>query len=262
MPELPEVEIYRRYFETNGVGRSVADVDVRDARILDEVTPRTFEKRMRERTFTATRRHGKHLFVATDGPWSLHLHFGMTGDLLAYQDPAAEPSYPKVVFRFDDGGYLAYDDARLFGLVGTLRDVDAFIEEKKLGIDPLAPQFTLKAFRELLRSRRGAVKPLLMGQRVVAGLGNLYVDEVLYRVGVAPLRSVESLSAAEVAALHRSIRKVLGDAIEINASGARYPKSFFLPHRGETEHCPRCGAVIRVEAIGGRTTYWCPGHQK
>jgi formamidopyrimidine-DNA glycosylase len=262
MPELPEVEIYRRYFQTHGLGRPVADVDVRDPRILDEVTPRTFEKRLRGRTFTATRRHGKHLFVPTDGEWSLHLHFGMTGDLLAYRDAEAEPSFPRVVFTFDDGGYLAFDDMRLFGVVGTLRDVDAFIREKKLGLDPLRPEFTARAFREALRNRRGAIKPLLMGQRVVAGLGNLYVDEVLFRIGVSPKRGAEELTDAELAALYRTTRKVLKDAIQINESGARYPRSFFLPHRGERESCPKCGGLLRCEVIGGRTTYWCPKHQK
>ena len=261
VPELPEVEIYRRYFEEHGVGRKVEDVDVRDARILDEVTPRTFEKRMVGATFRVTRRHGKHLFVTTDREHVLHLHFGMTGDLLSYREDKLAPNFARVIFRFDDGGSLAYDDMRLFGLVGTVRDVDEYIAAKKLGVDPLSPMFRPKSFRDSLRKRRGAIKPLLMGQQVVAGLGNLYVDEVLYRIGVAPLRRTEELSDAEIAALHRTIRKVLEDAIEVNESGRPYPRSFFLPHREEGERCRKCGAQIRRDTIGGRTTFWCPGHQ-
>src|SRR3954454_3322698 len=188
MPELPEVEEYGRYFTRHALNRTIKRVDVRDERILGIVRKDAFMRRLRGRAFTHVRRHGKHLFVQAGTAW-LHLHFGMTGDLAFYRDVAKEPRFARVVFDFADGSHLAFDDMRLFGVVDLIDDPDEFIAAHRLGRDPLDPKFRLADFRELMAKRRGAIKALLMSQDVVAGLGNLYVDETLFVTGIHPKRT-------------------------------------------------------------------------
>src|SRR3954451_147947 len=208
MPELPEVETYGRYFARHALKRRIDHVDVRDERILGEIRKEAFARKLRGRTFGRVRRHGKHLFIDAGGVW-LHLHFGMTGDLAFYRDVRKEPRFARVVFDFDDGAHLAFEDMRLFGVVDLIDDPDAFIAEHRLGRDPLDPKFRVGDFRELIARRRGAVKALLMSQDLVAGLGNLYVDETLYETGIHPRRSAEKLRDADVEALYTTMRKIV-----------------------------------------------------
>src|SRR5437764_14817649 len=126
MPELPEVESYGRYFARHALRRTIKRADVRDERILSAIRKEAFARKLRGRKFTRVRRHGKHLFVDAGGVW-LHLHFGMTGDLAFYRDVAKEPRFARVVFDFDDGSHLAFEDMRLFGVVDLIDDPDAFI---------------------------------------------------------------------------------------------------------------------------------------
>lgn len=251
MPELPEVEEYGRYVARHALRRTIKRVDVRDERILGEVRKETFARRLRGRAFTDVRRHGKHLFVFTGEARApvVHLHFGMTGDLAFYRDRAKEPRFARVVFDFDDGSHLAFEDMRLFGVVDLIDDPDAFIAAHRLGRDPLDPTFRAADFRELMSKRRGAIKALLMSQELVAGLGNLYVDETLYETGVHPRRSAEKLSDAEVRALFTTMRKIV-----------RKPNRK-LP-RDEGDRCPKCGGTIKRAVVGGRTTYFCAKHQR
>jgi len=252
VPELPEVEEYGRYFARHALRRRIARADVRDERILGEIRKETFARRLRGRTFEKVRRHGKHLFVMTNGQAGapvVHLHFGMTGDLAFYRDAAKEPRFARVVFDFDDGSHLAFEDMRLFGVVDLVDDVDAFIAAHRLGRDPLDRKFRLNDFEELIAKRRGAIKALLMSQDLVAGMGNLYVDETLYLTGIHPRRTTGKLKKAEVHALFETMRKVL-----------RKPNRK-LP-RDEGERCPRCGGTIKRAVVAGRTTYFCGKHQK
>ena len=246
MPELPEVEEYARVFARHALDRTIARVRVLDERIL-AVPPRQLQA-LRGRRFTRVRRHGKHLFAQAGDLW-LRLHFGMTGDLTT-----AEERFARVVFHFDDGTLLAFDDMRLFGVVDLVRDPDAYILEHRLGPDPMA--IGLREFRARLAGRRGAIKPLLLSQEAVAGVGNLYADETLFRSGIHPRRSVERLGDDEVKTMFGNLRGVLREAIE----GRR--RIFLIDHREEGERCPRCGGTISRAVVGGRTTYFCPGHQR
>jgi formamidopyrimidine-DNA glycosylase len=248
MPELPEVETYGRYFARHSLKRRIERVDVRDERTLGEIRKDVFVRKLRGRTFTRVRRHGKHLFVDADGVW-LHLHFGMTGDLAFYRDVRKEPRFARVVFDFDDGSHLAFEDMRLFGVVDLIDDPDAFIAAHRLGRDPLDSKFGADDFRELVRKRRGAIKAQLMSQALVAGLGNLYVDETLYETGINPKRSVEKLKDAEVRAVFETMRKI------VRKPDRRLP-------REEGERCPKCGGTIKRAVVAGRTTYFCGKHQK
>jgi len=250
VPELPEVEEYGRYFARHALRRRIARADVRDERILGGIRKETFARKLRGRTFTQVRRHGKHLFVFTGrqaGAPVLHLHFGMTGDLAFYRDAAKEPRFARVVFDFADGSHLAFEDMRLFGVVDLIDDPDAFIAAHRLGRDPLDPKFRIDDFRELVAKRRGAIKAMLMSQDLVAGLGNLYVDETLYVTGIHPKRT--NLNDAEVRAVFIAMRKIV-----------RNPNRK-LP-REEGERCPKCGGTLKRAVVAGRTTYFCGTHQR
>src|SRR5438067_9180493 len=138
MPELPEVELYCRYFASHALHQRVAAVRVLDERILG-VRVAALKRAVVGREFVQVRRHGKHLFADAGSSW-LHLHFGMSGDLFYYREDA-QPRFARVVFEFENGAHLAYDDMRLFGVVDITPDPDAFIAEHRLGPDPLDPAF-------------------------------------------------------------------------------------------------------------------------
>lgn len=259
MPELPEVEIYARTFATNALNQTIRAIDVVDPRIL-AVREDVFRRKLAGRSFTRVRRHGKHLFADAGTTW-LRLHFGMTGDLAYYRDPSPRPRFARVVFDFEGRAHLAFEDMRLFGVVDLTPSPEAFIEERRLGADPLDDRFTLAAFRKLLEGRRGAIKSLLMSQDVIAGIGNLYADEALFQCGIHPRRPVDDLEPGEVRALFQSIRRVLQAAIARLGRGADQPRQWLLWHRERGEECPKCGGIIERSVVFGRTTYFCPRHQ-
>ena len=264
MPELPEVESYTRYFAQHALHQRIARVDVRDERILTDIRKDTFARKLKGREFTSVRRHGKHLFASAalsagadaQATW-LHLHFGMTGDLAYYRDGESAPRFAKIIFAFEGGGHLAFEDMRLFGLAELIDSPDEFIRERALGPDPLDPSFTIARFRAILERRRGAIKSLLMSQEIIAGLGNLYVDEILFQTSIHPRRGVDRLSDAEKRALFTTMRRILRTAIARDLP----PRALFH-HRESGERCPRCGGTINRTVVFGRTTYFCAKHQR
>jgi len=245
MPELPEVESYARTFVRHALHRTIARVRVLDARVL--AVREAALRALKGRQFTRVRRHGKHLFAQAGDVW-LRLHFGMSGDLTTEQE-----RFARVVFEFADGTLLAFDDMRLFGVVDLVRDPDEFIRERGLGPDPL--MIGLRQFRARIAGRRGAIKPLLLSQELIAGVGNLYADETLFRSGIHPRRGADRLGDDDIKSLFANLRRVLRDAI-----GGR--RVFLITHREEGEPCPRCGGTLRRAVVGGRTTYFCDLHQK
>jgi formamidopyrimidine-DNA glycosylase len=184
VPELPDVELYKRRLDQHALHQKIARVVVSDARILGELKERAFGARLKGNRLEGTRRHGKHLLVqlANDG-W-LTLHFGMTGDLRYVEPPDAEVPYDRVRLVFERGS-LAYVNRRMLGRVGLTEDADAFIAAEQLGPDALDPAFDLGALSAALDGRRD-VKTVLMDQAVVAGIGNLYADEILFQARLHP----------------------------------------------------------------------------
>ncbi|HEX7681079.1 MAG TPA: DNA-formamidopyrimidine glycosylase family protein [Thermoanaerobaculia bacterium] len=260
MPELPEVELYCRYVARHALLQRIRAVRVLDERILG-VRKAVLLRALTGRQLTRVRRHGKHLFADAGSTW-LHIHFGMSGDLYWYQGDAGQPRFARVVFDFEDGARLAYDDMRLFGVVDLTPDPDAFIAEHRLGPDPLDSAFRLPLFRRIVAGRRGAVKSLLLSQDIIAGMGNLYADEALYRASVHPRRAVDTLSAAEVKAIFHCMRAILKEAIAFKSRGGDYPGRYLVQHREEGDRCPLCGGTIQRTVVFGRTTYFCGRHQR
>ena len=189
------------------------------------------------------------------------LHFGMTGWLSYYEQKADRPPYTQLLIGFDNGHHLAYVDPRKLGRIALTDRPSSFVKAHRLGLDALALDFD--RFRELAsRQRRGAIKPWLMNQEIIAGVGNVYADEILFQTRIDPRRNADALDEAELKRLFKSLRKVLEKAIEAQADPAHMPKSFLLRRRQQGARCPRCGTPIKTITIGGRTAYYCPKCQR
>ncbi|MFQ5773603.1 MAG: DNA-formamidopyrimidine glycosylase [Kiloniellaceae bacterium] len=262
MPELPDVESFRRYLDATSLHRRIAHVHVADARILHGISARGLHRRLTGRRMEATRRHGKHLLARLDDATWLTLHFGMTGRLKAFEDMADDPRYDRVRFDFEDGNHLAYENRRMLGRVGMADNVEAFIKAEGLGPDALDPAFDEAAFAAAVGKRRGLAKAALMDQTLLAGVGNIYADEILFQAGLHPKAKLQDLDAARLARLYRTMRAVLQTAIDRGAGSEelveRLPPSYLLPHREKGAKCPRCGGAIQVLKISGRSACFCP----
>jgi formamidopyrimidine-DNA glycosylase len=260
MPELPDVETFKRYLDATSLYQQIADVDVRDAYILKGVSARELAHQLKGRRFESSRRHGKHLFVRTDGDFWLRLHFGMTGSLQYFKCDQRGPKHTQVLFVFVNAHCLAFEDQRKFGEIGLIADVDEYLRKRSLGADAL--DISLSQFREILRKHRGAVKAILLNQKVIAGIGNIYADEVLFHTRVHPATDAVHLSEKSVGKLFRATRYILKKGIDAKADVDRMPKSWLLPHRGKSGKCPRCGHELKSSTIGGRTAWFCSYCQK
>jgi formamidopyrimidine-DNA glycosylase len=259
MPELPDVESFKRYLDATSLHQRIIGVDVRSAYVLKGVSARELARRLKGRCFESSRRHGKHLFVRADGDLWLRLHFGMTGSLQYFKHEQA-PKHTRVLFVFANTHRLAFEDQRKFGEVGLLKEVDEFLKKRALGPDAL--DISLSQFKEIFGKHRGAVKAILLNQKLIAGIGNIYADEILFRVWMHPATEISRLGSKPLTKLFRATRYILEKAIAAKADMNQMPKSWLLPHRGKGGKCPRCGRKLRSAKIGGRTAWFCAHCQK
>jgi formamidopyrimidine-DNA glycosylase len=260
MPELPDVETFKRYLDATSLHQRIAGVDVLSAYVLKGVSALELARRLKGRCFESSRRHGKHLFVREDDDIWLRLHFGMTGSLRYLKGKEKAPPHTRVAFVFEKDYRLAFDDQRKFGEIGLIQDVDKFLKKRALGPDALGVDF--KGLQNLLAKHRGAVKSILMNQKLIAGIGNIYADEVLFHARIHPATETARLNDKRQRQLFCAMRHVLQKAIEYQADVNRMPKSWLLPHRGKSGKCPRCGRKLRSAKIGGRTAWFCPHCQR
>ena len=260
MPELPDVETFKRYLNATSLHQRITGVDVRSAYVLKGVSMDELARRLKGCRFESSRRHGKHLFVRTDGDLWLRLHFGMTGSLRYFKHEQRTPRHTRVLFVFANGHRLAVEDQRKFGEIGLIDDVNEFLKKRALGRDAL--DISLPQFKEIFRKHRGAVKTILLNQKLIAGIGNIYADEILFRARIHPATQVSALKEKTVAKLFRAARDILKKAIDAKADMDRMPKSWLLPRRGKGRKCPRCGRELKSTTIGGRTAWFCAQCQK
>jgi formamidopyrimidine-DNA glycosylase len=260
MPELPEVEAFKRYFDASSLHRRIDGVEVPSAYVVKGVSGRELARRLKGRRFESSRRHGKHLFVRTDGNIWLRFHFGMTGSLRYFKCKQNAPPHARVLFIFENDYRLAFDDQRKFGEIGLVKNMDEFLKKRALGPDAL--DIDLKEFNDILAKHGGSVKSILMNQRLIAGIGNIYADEILFRVRIHPATQVFDLNNKEVEALFRSMRYILERAIDSKADADLMPESWLLAHRGKGGRCPRCGRELKSAKIAGRTTWFCSHCQR
>jgi formamidopyrimidine-DNA glycosylase len=256
VPELPDVEHYRRWFFRHARGRTIEQVVVTDPGILRNVTARELDDALRHRRFGEPERRGKWLIAWTDGPSPL-IHFGMTGNLQWAEDADGRHVHDRVIFVLDRGE-IRYRNLRKLGGLWLARDgsdVDALLG--RLGPD--AATIERRAFLELLEHRRGAIKAALMDQTFIAGVGNLLADEILWTARIHPLRTIGDLATEERTRLYRALRTIVARTV------ARYPGGYetrWTRARGRpSARCPRCRTELARTVVGGRTTYFCPACQ-
>ncbi|MBU6533929.1 Fpg/Nei family DNA glycosylase [Streptomyces sp. NPDC057245] len=255
MPELPDVEGFRAVFESCATGRTVRHVEVRDTGVLHGVSARGLHDALEGRRFTGAQRHGKWLLARTGGP-TLLLHFGMTGRLLCCRPDDPLHPHDRVLFTLSRGHRLRYRDQRKLKGLWLAHD-----EEGVAGLlgrqGPDALTVDREGFDAALAARRGSVKTALTDQTVLAGLGNLLADEILWRSRLRPTHPVPDLTAADRRRLHTDMRRTLRAAVP---EGRVPPRGSWLTgHRDDPDAvCPRCGTGLRRGRTGGRGTVWCP----
>ena len=273
MPELPEVETVRRMLEAHVLGRTVRSIRLSGAR-LREAIPRALPGRLRGRTLTAARRHGKVLLMDLSGDLTLISHLGMSGRWLFYPGPPPA-MLPHVHARiaFEDGSWLWFQDPRRFGMLRVVPTgrLKADRSLARLGPDPLASPPSGGSLAELARGARTSAKSFLLDQRRIAGVGNIYASEILHRAGVDPRRAAGRLAAAEWSAVAVEMTKVLNDAIEhMGTTFSMYrtlwnePGTYgekLLVYDRAAEPCRACTTPIRRIVQGQRSTYFCPSCQ-
>ena len=274
MPELPEVETIRRQLAPALEGRRLERIEVRDPRWSDPAPPEAISDALNGRAIEWLGRRGKYLVVSFEDDVHLVMHLRMTGNLLLVPADAEEPGHLRVVMDLDDGKRLLFVDVRRFGTGDVLLGSDALAEyfASRLGVEPLSPDFTAEALRALARGRKQPVKAFLLTQERVAGVGNIYADEALFRARIHPQRPVGTLKRPQVAALRDAVVETLEAGID--AKGASIDDyrqvdgaegSFqdrFLVHLRKGKPCVRCGTPIQKMRAAGRGTYICPRCQR
>lgn len=259
MPELPDVEALKQYAESHAPRKKVVDVEVKDDTVLD-ISPGTLERRIKSRSFGETKRIGKHLFLsAGDDKW-LMLHFGMTGGLAYTGEEDEIPRHSRILFYFNDNGCLSYTSQRKLGTVSVTDRPAEFREKHGLGNDAL--DVGREEFRQLLGEKNSMIKPALMDQGVIAGLGNVYSDEILYQTKIHPETKTGGLSEGEVNELHRNMRRILKTSISNDADPNEMPDHYLISHREEGAECPDCTGNIKRIKVSGRGCYICPDCQE
>ena len=274
MPELPEVETIARQLRPELVGRVLGKASVRWERSLGGLAPRELERAVRGALVRSVDRRGKFLVIGLERSGerngALLVHLRMSGRLLVQPRGHAVDPYLRVRIGLDDGRWLDFVDVRKFGRFRFARDPEDVLGE--LGPEPLERGFSARALHRALLERRRLLKPLLLDQTFVAGLGNIYVDESLHRSGLHPLARSDRCDAASAARLHAAIRSVLREAIAREGSSfdAFYrtpqgqPGSYqhlFRVYARAGQPCTTCGTPIRRMVVGQRGTHFCPSCQ-
>ncbi|MDW5564269.1 MAG: DNA-formamidopyrimidine glycosylase family protein [Methanomassiliicoccus sp.] len=257
MPELPEVETFKRYIEARALRRRIVQVEVRNRTVLGAMGPEELERKVEGGMFLSVRRHGKQLFLELSSRGWLTWHFGMTGEPVLFEDDEVT-RFPRVLFHFDRST-LAFDDPRMLGRIGWTEDWEEFVHRKGLGPDALV--ISKDDFAERFGRARGAIKPALLDQHRMAGIGNIYADEVLFQSRIDPRTEASALSREDLEAMHRIMRRVLRLSIDRGTDFSAFPRSYLLHHRSKGARCPGCGGTVRTTTLGGRTTYFCPACQ-
>ncbi len=261
MPELPDVEIFRRYFDSTSLNKKIVRADVKSPEMLTGVNKNDLIRKLKGNEFVSSSRHGKYFFGSLENGYSLVLHFGMTGSLRFYQKKEEAPRYIRLLINFQDGS-LAFDNSRKLGLISLTQSIDDYIAKKNLGPDALKAKLSYKDFYELVHKRSAPVKAVLMNQEIIAGIGNLYADEILFHTGIDPHSIVNRIPDKKLQELFRNMMKILKTGIKIEAKYKSFPKSYLVHYRKKKQKCPECGGDILISRIGGRTTYYCGEHQK
>jgi len=256
MPELPDVEIFKQYFDATALHQTITAVYVGDHRILQDLSENDLRSYSLDSKFESTFRHGKNLFVHLTSGAAVLLHFGMSGDLKYYQHSDDQPKHARVIWTFDNGFHLAYISIRMFGKVAIVQNSAAYLTDQHLGPDALSMDW--QQFFAIFKNKRGMVKSALMDQSTLAGLGNIYVDELLFHAQIHPETSVEEMNEAEIHELFKTMKSIINTAIDVRVNFEDFPDDYLINHRDKQGTCPICSKDLERIQVASRTTYYCP----
>jgi formamidopyrimidine-DNA glycosylase len=269
MPELPEVETYVRELEPELQARSIVHAHVFWPRIIAEPSVPEFIEAIRGQRFAHFDRRGKYMLLGMESQLTLIVHLRMTGELHLHPPAVESDKHTHVVLDLDDGRSLHYRDQRKFGRLWLVDDPKRIVQ--RLGPEPLSSAFTSETLAQQVAGRSASIKSLLLDQAVVAGVGNIYADEALFRAGIHPLRPGGELTPDELARLHRGLQIVLRRGIELKGSSLQnYVRLGGLQGSYQEEHqvfrkegapCPRCGQPIQRIVVAQRSTHFCANCQ-
>jgi formamidopyrimidine-DNA glycosylase len=271
MPELPEVESVRRALAPALEGRTFEHIEIGDPRLTRPLDPLEVAAELVGERVSLVDRRGKYLIVRFESGRALLVHLRMTGSFLLTPDGTVDP-HRRAVVTLDDGSDVAYRDVRRFGTWLLLEpdEVEAYLDSK-VGREPLGTAYKAKHLAEKLAGRKAPIKAAILDQRTVAGVGNIYADEALWRAKIHPLTPAEALDPAEIGALYKGIRAALQAGIRRQGSTLR---DYRMPDgsQGSAQHefkvygrdgepCERCGTLIAKIRVAGRGTWFCPKEQ-
>lgn len=274
MPELPEVEMVKRILEPQLSGRRITDLTANRPEIIEHPSPDAFIAAVTGERIVNMGRRGKYLIIGLEKGARIVLHLRMTGCLLVTSPDDPLEKHTHLVFRLDDGNQLRFHDTRRFGRFWLLQkyEEDTFSGVHKLGLEPFDEKLTAGYLSNVLAKRKRAVKDCLLDQNLVAGIGNIYADEILFAAKLHPSQPANTLSPREWERLAYSIVSVLTCAVEENrmtpeeyltGKGREYRKAAFFQVYGHAgEPCPACGGVLCRVIVGGRGSVYCPSCQK
>lgn len=259
MPELPEVENYKRYINQTCLNQKIIALDCRDNRLLKQ--PKSnFEEVLINQQLTETVRIGKYLFLKTTENKVLVVHFGMTGRPHYYSGEDNRPKYGHIQLSFDNGYHFGFENKRKFGWWNLASSVEDFKNEHHLSDD--ARELSLEDFKASLSSRSTDIKKIIMDQSVCAGVGNWMADDILYQAKIHPKHKVEEMTEDDIRAVFEALKNVIEVAIDNEAHYADFPDYFLIHNRKDGGVCHHTGCNIKKIKVGGRTTYFSPEWQK
>lgn len=261
MPELPDVEVFRRRIAETSLQRAIERTSVLETSTLDEgTTAQKLARRLKGNAFERVGRHGKYLLAGVAGE-QLVLHFGMTGYPAFVEKGGELPEHTRIEFRFRDGSSLAYVNQRLLGHVFLVPAKRNLLDRKDLGPD--AWEIDADEFCERIGQKgRGTLKSALMDQSTIAGIGNVYSDEVLFQMRLHPKTPVEPLDRSDLKRTHRVLHRVLKVCVRHEVDLDALPRGYLVPHREGDGRCPRCDGKLQKIAVSGRNALYCPSCQR
>ncbi|SDP13538.1 DNA-(apurinic or apyrimidinic site) lyase [Selenomonas ruminantium] len=274
MPEMPEVEIIRRYLDKQTAGKKIMDLDIRLPRMIKWPDTEGFRDMVTGRTIKGMNRRGKYLLMELDNGNEVVFHLRMTGRLVFEPTGKTTDSHARVIFHLQYGASLVYGDTRTLGTIHGIKPEERTMLKglAEMGPEPLSADFTAKYLEQAVSRRKTAIKSFLLNQKYIGGIGNIYADEALFLAGIHPLRPASSLSAGECQRLWESVNQVIAAGIEDGGTtfrdyqngeggkGSHQDHLYVYARKGEP--CRNCQTPIERIIVGGRGTHFCPHCQE
>jgi formamidopyrimidine-DNA glycosylase len=260
MPELPEVESFKKVIDNCALGKEIDVVKILAPNMLLSISGRKLKTTLTGNVFQGTIRHGKFLFITLEKGGSLLLHFGLTGDVACIEAGETPPSRFVLQCHFADDSSFFFTDTRKLGKISLVENVEEFVRERRYGKDAL--KISLIDFIKSTSKKKAPIKSVLMDQKLVAGVGNEYSDEILFQTKIHPATPATNLTAKQLEKVYVKMVGILKEAVRKRADRGKLDQFFFLGHRKAGLICPRCSGKTAYQSIGGRSSYFCPKCQK